>query len=160
MAHASACLHPEVGAMPFPDLHGNEAAYSCASEHESGGQRTGGPGRQWEAIFRRNGPSALVSPRPVRDPSPVLQWPSPPHFMQQSYQEVLPLGWPISNSQCTPDPNVTFVRWQRVPALQRNSVLSGGATPTSIAIFDPTEVRLRTPFAPSHLRTQVRHRPE
>jgi hypothetical protein len=50
-----------------------------------------------------------------------------------------------------------------VPALQRNSVLSGGATPTSIAIFDPTEVRLRTPFAPSRLRTfatQVRHRPE
>lgn len=40
-----------------------------------------------------------------------------------------------------------------VPALQRNSVLSGGATPTTpIAIFDPTEVRLRTPFAPSHLR--------
>jgi hypothetical protein len=31
MAYASACLHPEVGAMPFPDLRGNEAAYSCAT---------------------------------------------------------------------------------------------------------------------------------
>lgn len=35
MAHASACLHPEV------DLHGNEAAYSCASEHKGGGNEQG-----------------------------------------------------------------------------------------------------------------------
>jgi len=36
-------IHPGVGVLLFPNLHKIEAAYSCTSEQQSGGQRTWGP---------------------------------------------------------------------------------------------------------------------